>query len=171
MGTDKTSLDWHGRTLLEHMIRLLSAVAENVHVAGKGDLLDEQPGYGPIGGILTALRYSSTQNNLIVAVDLPLLTVDFLKYFKERQNRSQSSLLVCKIGSVFPLCLGIQRSLLTALDSYVADGGKSIHGFIQAAAADIIGSTELAGAGFSSDIFFNINTEIDYRRALTAYKP
>src|SRR5438034_11030300 len=80
MGQDKALLDWHGQTLLNHMVNLLRAVADQVHVVGRDHLPDHWPGLGPLSGIATGLETGLTDANLFVAVDLPHLTKDFLKY-------------------------------------------------------------------------------------------
>src|SRR5205814_1372253 len=112
MGIDKALLDWHGQSLLNHMISLLQAVADHVQVVGRDHLPDRMPGLGPLSGIATGLELSSTDANLFAAVDLPLLTQDLLKYLRSRLENSSRPLLACKIGSDFPLCLGIRRELL-----------------------------------------------------------
>src|SRR5216117_4172813 len=109
MGRDKALLDWHGRTLLDHMIGLVRTVADPVQVVGRAPLLDRLPGLGPLSGIATGLEASSTDANIFVAVDLPLLTHDLLKYLRSRIEHSSQPLLACKIGSAFPLCLGVWR--------------------------------------------------------------
>src|SRR5881394_2170013 len=83
LGRDKANLDWHGRPLLNHMVELLATVCDPVRIVGRGDLPDAIPGLGPIGGIFTALMSTATDLNLIVAVDLPLLTSHFLNDLKE----------------------------------------------------------------------------------------
>src|SRR5579871_732659 len=100
-GRDKALVSWNqpSLTLLDHMVQLLGHVCSPVRIIGRGQLMDIQSGLGPIGGINTALAHSKTPENIIVAVDLPFLTVDFLKYFKERLKESQRPLTVCKIGS------------------------------------------------------------------------
>src|SRR5215470_3369376 len=84
MGRDKALLDWHGQTLLNHMVELLRTAADPVLVVGRNPLPDRLPGLGPLSGIATALEFSSTDANLIIAVDLPHLTKDFLKYLRSR---------------------------------------------------------------------------------------
>src|SRR6185295_9787276 len=88
LGRDKATLDWHGRSLLDHMVNLMSSVCESVQVVGRGNLPDLHPGLGPIGGIFTALSSSTTDLNLIVGVDLPLLTSRFLNYLRSRSESS-----------------------------------------------------------------------------------
>src|ERR1051326_3836877 len=111
MGTDKALLDWHGRTLLDHMLELLRGVLDQVQVVGRDQLPDHLPGLGPLSGIATALKATSTDANVIVAVDLPHLTKDFIKYLRSRIETSTRPLLVCKIGSDYPLCMGVWRPI------------------------------------------------------------
>jgi molybdopterin-guanine dinucleotide biosynthesis protein A len=160
IGRDKALLEWHGQTLLEHVTALLSKAADNVQVIGRGALPDRIPGRGPLSGIATALEITSTELNLVVAVDLPLLTEEFIKYFRSRLEISSRPLLACKIGSHFPLCLGIARTLLPEVQRRLTAEDLSIHALIEDCDADIL------SAGFAASMFRNINTEEDYRAAL-----
>jgi molybdenum cofactor guanylyltransferase len=167
MGCDKALLDWHGQRLLDHMMNLLSSATDCVRVVGRGSLPDLPPsGRGPMSGIVTALEASETDANLVVAVDLPLLTGDFLKYLRSRLETTKDGILVCKIGSYFPLCLGIRRRLLPELQQRLTAGRLSIHEFIQSTEAEVIVEAELEDAGFDVAIFRNINTPEDYRSSL-----
>ena len=57
---------------LDHITQLLSTAADTVRIVGCWAFLDRIPGRRPLGGILTALAITDTEQNLIVAVDLPL---------------------------------------------------------------------------------------------------
>src|SRR5215831_1139378 len=179
LGRDKSLLPWQKGTLLEHMTRLIATVCHQVFIAGhqtpilkkKDDqisawLPDRIPGLGPLGGISTSLHASSTDQNIVVAVDLPFLTSDFLKYFKERLQRTDRLLTACKIESAYPLCLGVQTAFAARIDEYIAEGRRSVRGLVETADVEIITLEDLRRAGFSADIFANINTESDYRAAL-----
>ena len=163
MGTDKALLDWHGHTVLDHMVALLRHATDDVQVVGRDLHLDHLPGLGPLSGIATALTITSTDNNLILALDLPLLTKTFLTYFRETAEHSRRPMLACKIGSYFPLCLGIRRQLLPAVEQRLSRGELSVRGFIQDVDAEIISESELHKRGFPSSIFRNLNTPDDYR--------
>lgn len=166
MGQDKAELPWHGRTLLEHMVELLRTIANPVLVVGRTQLPDRLPGLGPLSGIATGLEASLTDANLFVAVDLPLLTNDFLIYLRHRLESTGCPILACKIGSGFPLCLGVRRSLLPDIQRRLNDGELSIRRFIEAGNAEIISELDFRNAGFDAAIFTNINTPDDYRNSL-----
>ena len=154
MGRDKALLDWHGRTLLEHMIDLLSVVTDGVHVVGRDPLPDRLPGRGPLSGIATALETSPTDANIVVAVDLPLLTQEFLKYLRAKLEISRHSLLACKMESGFPLCLGLRRGLLPQIQQRLAAGELGIRRFIETSDAEILSWPD-------ASIFKNLNTPED----------
>ena len=162
MGRDKALLDWHGVPLLSHMIDLLQNAASPVQVVGRDHLPDRVPGRGPLSGIETALTITSTDRNLIFAVDLPLLTKEFLIFFRQAAEHSKRPLLACKIGSHFPLCLGISRTMLSDVRQQLSRGDLSVHALIEGSDAEIISESQLQLQGFDSSIFRNLNTPEDY---------
>ena len=168
MGTDKAMLPWHGGTLLDHMTQTLGTVANTVRIVGSDELPDRFPDRGPIEGIATALAATATTNNLIVAVDLPYLETTFLEYFVSVMNQSETGFVRCTISDQTPLCLGIRRDLFTAIDDYIESGGRSVHGLVETLAHDTISEDQLIQAGFSADVFRNINTPDDYSQAKKA---
>ena len=162
MGRDKALLDWNGRTLLDHMTNLLCDITEQVWVVGRNQLPDRLPGLGPLSGIATALEATSTDANLIIAVDLPHLTKDFLKYLRSRTENSSYPLVACKIESAFPLCLGICRPMLPEIQRRLQARQLSVRGLIEAGHTEIIPQSQLKEAGFAPPMFHNINTPEDY---------
>jgi molybdopterin-guanine dinucleotide biosynthesis protein A len=104
-GSDKALARIGGRTVLERMCDLLTAVTGSVTVIApparysfpKMQLLaDRWPGEGPLGGILTALRATAKDSrgcewNLIVSCDMPFLSLDWLNFVIERARKTKSS--------------------------------------------------------------------------------
>ena len=157
MGQDKALLQWGGRTLLDHIIERLSAFYHPVLAVGREALPDRTPGLGPLGGVSTALQSTQTDRNLMVAVDLPLLTPEFLKLFRDRIQASSRQVVVCKIGSGYPLCFGIDRGALPLVLHRIDSGQLSIHGLIEAADSEIV-------TDFDPALFANVNTPEDWMR-------
>jgi molybdopterin-guanine dinucleotide biosynthesis protein A len=162
MGQDKATLRWGDKSLLDHMIQLLSTVATPVRVVGRDEFLDRIPGKGPLGGILTALESTKQNFNLFLAVDLPLLTPDFLRVFHSRFLDSRKPLLVCRIGGEFPLCLGVRRDLTPEVEQRVRSDNLSIRAFVQESNGEILEEDELRGLDFPLKMFANINTPQDW---------
>jgi len=166
MGRDKALLDWHGRTLISHMIHMLEAVTDEVRVVGRDPLPDRVAGRGPLSGIATALEVSSTDANLILAVDLPFLTKDFLLYFRSQIERSSRRLFACKIGSHFPLCLCARKALLPEIQRLLLSEDRKLQGWIAGSDAEILSESQLQRTGFDASMFRNLNTPDEYQRAI-----
>jgi len=111
MGRTNALLKLGDKSLLGHMIQLLSTVAAPVRVVGRGEFLDLIPQKGRLGESL--LHYSPliVDSNLFLAVDLPLLTPEFLQVFHSRFVASRKPLFACRISGEFPLCPGIRKQL------------------------------------------------------------
>jgi len=87
MGTDKALLEVNGRVLVSGAATALrDAGASNVIVIG-GDLEalrqlglvvhpDDEPGQGPLGGLLTALRLATDDIVMILACDMPAIDAE-----------------------------------------------------------------------------------------------
>jgi molybdopterin-guanine dinucleotide biosynthesis protein MobB len=90
MGRPKHLLRKEGRTWLERTIGLLQQVTESVVIAGTGcvpetlrehvRLPDVADAAGPMAGILAAMRWAPGVSWLVVACDLPDLTLDALQW-------------------------------------------------------------------------------------------
>ena len=156
MGRDKATMPWRGHTLLEHMASLLSSVYSHVQVVGRSELPDITPGMGPLGGIATALESCPVQRCLVVAIDLPFLTPEFLKLFKMRIETSLRPVIAVGIEPRYPLCLGLDRSLLPLVQRRLADNQLSIRGFVDAAVPELVHEAD-------PSIFANLNSPEDFR--------
>jgi molybdenum cofactor guanylyltransferase len=159
MGRNKALLQWHGRSLVDHMLSLLSSAFAPVQVIGDTLTPDRVQGAGPLGGIATALEITQTNKCLIVAVDLPLLTPEFLKMFKTRIETSSRHLVACKIESAYPLCLGVDQTLLGMANQRIEAGQLSVQCFIENSDAEILTDVD-------PSMFFNVNTPEDWNRLL-----
>lgn len=137
MGRNKALLPYHGRTLSE-------AVAETLHrltgqatlVGGSRDtewvrfgfVSDLYPGEGPLGGILTALRHSTSDWNLIAACDMPCLREDFLRQLLTIAEAGDADAVIPTgpSGKWEPLCAAYHRRCLQPLTDAFAQGVRKI---------------------------------------------
>ena len=78
MGRDKARLPFRGGTLSSAVANAVREAAGNAILVGNpelGGIPDLYPGEGPLGGILTVLHHTSSEWNLVVACDLPEITL------------------------------------------------------------------------------------------------
>ncbi|HEX5000263.1 MAG TPA: molybdenum cofactor guanylyltransferase [Terriglobia bacterium] len=162
MGQDKAGLPWRGKTLLDHIVDVVSTACRTVRVVGRSPLCDNHPGSGPLGGIATALAVATTPRALIIAVDMPLITPSFIQWFGARTLASTHPLVACRIGSGYPICLGIDRSLEPDARKRVEAGILAVREFIDASNPEIVPEEELEDAGFSRTLLLNVNTPADW---------
>lgn len=81
LGRDKVVLPYSGETLLARTVALASKFCREIYVSGRDPhtlgidlpwMLDDEPGMGPLGGILTGLTRLN-RPLLVLACDLPML--------------------------------------------------------------------------------------------------
>jgi molybdenum cofactor guanylyltransferase len=115
MGRNKALLPFRGGVLIESVAGIVRQAAGEAILVGDPNLYaalgftvvpDLYPGEGPLGGILTALRHSGASWNLMVACDMPDLTVDFLNDLFARAEGSGADALLPAgpSGRLEPLC-------------------------------------------------------------------
>lgn len=122
MGQDKAMLQMDGRTLLERALEVLRQVASEVRILGPREryagygvpvIEDIFPGCGPLGGIHAALSSAQTRLNLIIAVDTPFLSAEFLRFIAECAWSSGATVTTPEIaGYRQPLCSVYSREFL-----------------------------------------------------------
>lgn len=170
LGHDKALLPWppeaspdgSNETLLHHSIARLETVCATVSVcADRSDLPfagtiipDARPGSGPLGGIVAALESSTTDWNLMLAVDLPLLPVEVLRALVARVAAQQSDAIslasspqriACILpqldGLPQPLCGLYSRALLPGLRATLEAGKFKVMTALQKACAQVASSS------------------------------
>jgi molybdopterin-guanine dinucleotide biosynthesis protein A len=175
MGVDKASIEWQGRRLLQRALDLLAAVAPRVAIIGAADkfssygtvIEDHFVGRGPLAGIHAALRSPiAAECNVILAVDMPLLSEGFLRFLLEQAAASHAVATVPRTSEGWqPLCAVYRREFASLADSALRLGRNKIDPLFAEIDMRVIQENELRNFGFSPDIFRNLNTPEDLEHA------
>jgi molybdenum cofactor guanylyltransferase len=167
MGTDKAFLEYRGPTLLEHALALAGSVSPEVRIVGRREKFegyglvveDIFPGQGPLGGIHAALRSSHADLNLVIAVDMPLLSAPFLQYLIDRARDSTATATVPRTdGRWHPLCAVYRSSFVMLAEDALQAGRNKIGPLFEMTQTQALEEEELTSAGFSPSLFLNLNT-------------
>lgn len=171
MGTDKAFLDFDGRTLLERTLELARSVTADVRIVGDREKFaqfapvveDVFPGQGPLGGIHAALGSSSSDLNLMLAVDAPFISRALLQYLIRVAHHAPEATVVvpCCNGHRQPLCAIYRREFAEVAEKALIAGRNRIDVLFDMVKSRVIEEEELERAGFSTALFCNLNTPAD----------
>lgn len=174
MGADKALLEFGGKTLLEHALHTLQELTPEVRIVGSrakfasfGQVIEDIfQGQGPLGGIHAALTASATELNLILAVDLPFVQSDFLKYLVEQAQSTDALAVVPRVAGFFqPLCAAYRRDFRQEAEHSLFRGTNKIDALFEKVRTLVITEEEIVRRGFSAAQFENLNTREEFEHA------
>ena len=174
MGEDKAFLRLGGCTLLERALELARDLAGNAWIVGNaakfaafGPVIEDvYAERGPLGGIHAALTQTSTDLNLMVAVDLPFVQRNFLNYLITRAHETAAVVVVPRGGGgLQPLCAVYRRAFAEVAERSLRAGKNRIDSLFPEVKTRVIDQEELMQNGFSEVMFRNINTQEDWQEA------
>ena len=174
MGTDKAFVEFEGRTLLLGALDLARSVSSDVRVVGSREkfgpfapvLEDIFRDCGPLGGIHAALLAARAKNNVMLAVDMPFVSREFLEYLIDKARDAPDAIVVvprCD-GAWQPLCAVYRREFSTAAESALRAGRNKIDLLFDVVQTRVIDQKEWENAGFAANIFRNLNTPEELER-------
>ena len=144
MGADKGLIDYHGQAQVDWLADLLGDFCASVYVsvgpgqyrsggyASMATIVDDDPGRGPAGGLVSAWRTIPKAAWLLVAVDLPLLDRATLRTLTS--GRSAAHLATAfrhGDGTLEPLCTIWEPAARTVLEQRLKRGDASLRRLLE----------------------------------------
>jgi molybdopterin-guanine dinucleotide biosynthesis protein A len=172
MGSEKSLLQVSKISLIESSINLLEQHCSDIIISTNNPQLynnfryrkisDRITGRGPLEGIAAALEWSSTEINFVLAVDMPGVTADFIKFIISRTKGYRAVIPVSENNIIQPLCGVYTTSMLSEIDTLLLNGKSAA-----AAITDLPGVLKIKvdkyTPGYSGKMFANLNTPSDLR--------
>lgn len=172
MGRDKTSLVYHGKPQILHTWELLRSVGIEAFVSCRADqsesegfqglpqIHDRFLGFGPMGGILSALLSHRDSAFLVLACDLPFLDAESISNLIAARDTS-------KIATAYlghenlpePLCAIYEPAAYAALLGFLGQG-------IHCPRKSLIRSDICAVVPASAHTLANVNRPEEYEEAV-----
>ena len=168
MGRDKAFLEFRGQSLLAKSLSLAQSLVTDVRIVGPASKFssfgpvveDTFPDRGPLGGIHAALTSSSTDLNLVLAVDMPFLTAEFLVYLANCARSNDAVITIPRTADGWqPLCAVYRRAFAPAAEAALKSGENKIDRLFPSIILNIITGDDLAP--FPPNQFQNLNTPKD----------
>jgi molybdopterin-guanine dinucleotide biosynthesis protein A len=175
MGQDKALLELGGVPMLLRTWRLVKPLVTRLTVVGPPDrysrfgfavVSDDQPGLGPLGGIATALRLTTTSWFLLVGCDLPFLSRDWLRFLIERGIASEAGAVIpISARGPEPLCAMFNERLAGPVAQSLALGVRKVTDGFRDMTIELIRESESKPFDPDDNLFNNMNSPEDYAAA------
>lgn len=178
MGKDKAFLELGDRTLLARALDLAGSVAGDVRIVGDAgqfaafgpvveDIYHES---GPLGGIHAALVSTTTELNLMLAVDLPFLEPKFLKFLMSQAQESGAMVTLARAGGGWqPLCAVYRQRFAEIAERSLRQQRNKIDALFPEVETRVLSEEELQKSGFSPEMFRNLNTPEQWEQAKSGW--
>jgi molybdopterin-guanine dinucleotide biosynthesis protein A len=172
MRTDKALLDYHGQPQVRWAFGLLTKFCTATFVsvrpdqrddpsrAGLAQIVDRQPGIGPIAGISAALLEHPQAAWLVLACDLPFLTGSTLQHLVAQRDprKVATAYRSAHDGLPEPLCAIWEPAAREPLLAYIASGKQCPRKFLINADTALLDLPERAALD-------NVNTREEFESA------
>lgn len=179
MGFDKQMLMEDGRRLLEKVIETLrEEFSDIIVITAKPELYegmgvrlfqDTYQDKGPLAGIHAALSHASSQYVYLLACDMPVVNLPFVRYMKERIRETRADICACKMNErMETFNTFYSRSLLPDVTHRLETGNNSLFRFIYGNETCVIEQEDAARFDNGLTMFTNINTRSEYEKYLGA---
>lgn len=169
MGTNKALLAFQDKPLLLHMIKRIEPFCDKVAISGQNSeyanfevemVPDLYPDCGPIAGIFSALKYTGSDWNLLVSVDVPFVNDELFLYLIS--NIGEYDCIVPQHTSgVEPLIALYNRRTLPVIEEMISSGDYRLTNLLSKLNTSYLDCNELIKK--QPRLFMNINCQEDYQ--------
>jgi molybdopterin-guanine dinucleotide biosynthesis protein A len=167
LGTDKALLKLDGKWLLVRILQALSSLSDELLVVGGEQaklahlqvsiVSDAYPGLGPLAGIYAGLKAMRHERGLVVACDMPLLSLELLRYMILLSN--DFDVVIPRIGrELEPLHAIYSSACVRPIAEELERGCLRVIGFFSQVRVRYVDQEEIDAFDPRHLSFFNINT-------------
>ena len=177
LNKSKDQMKLAGRPLIDWVISTLTSLdnltKEDIIIVGSKEkysnfkrvFKDIFPQKGPLGGIFSGLKVSTSQYNLLVGCDMPFIEVKLLQYMIENINTYDIVIPCYGKGLIEPLCAIYSKSCLEVIERNIKAGVLSVREIFPYLKVKFIKEEEIKKFDAGLYSFFNINFKRDFTKA------
>ena len=171
MGKEKGVCKLHNKSLIEYGVGALGKVIENIILGtdksefeylGYPMVKDEFVGIGPLSGIYSCLKASTTDDNFILSCDMPLVTEELIRFIINNKEKYDA---VIPMFNNFPepLCAYYHKNIVPEIEKSIEDGVYKIQEVAKGLNTKYL-NIDPSVDFFDDHLFYNINTpdELNY---------
>ena len=168
MGRNKALIELEGQPLIARVVQALRPLADDILIVANDPqplsflnlpiIPDITPGYGPLMGLYSGLKGASGELAVMVAVDMPFLTPDFLRFLLALAP-DHDVVIPEAGGRLHPLCAVYRRTTcLPAIEQVIARGQRRLIAFHPLVRVRRVGEDALRAISPDLLALANVNT-------------
>lgn len=170
-GRDKSQAIFKGYTLLKKAIRIIEPLVQTILISSNNPqhksysypvVEDCIKNIGPLGGILSSLKESQTERNLILSVDMPMMSSNYLKYLIDKSERNAITIGADTNDQIHPLCGIYKLEIIPYIEANIIKEQYSLYNLINSIPNTRVVEAPVKSFFYTDQIFKNINTAEDY---------
>ncbi len=172
MGKDKTELNYHGKSQLEHTVRLLEnnllttyvSVATDQQLENFEIIQDKFVNLGSFGAICSAFQHDPNKAWLVLATDLPFVDNNLIKLLLQHRNPQKIATAIKGKSKQFvePLITIYEPKAYPVLLSYLAQG--------YSCPRKVLINSDVEIVEVDDNLIMNINTPEEFQNAINDLK-
>jgi len=174
MGKDKGLCDFRGKELVSYAIETLRPLCGNLMISANyypekyaaynlPVIADDIKNIGPMGGILTCLKRSQTQHNLVLSCDTPFVTQALFQQLIDAVQKDQVVAPAHHTFLVEPLSAYYNTNVIGDMEQAVNEGNYKMLDFIKTVRFKTIQVEQQPY--FTEYLFLNLNSPGDLDKA------
>ncbi len=173
LGQDKGLASINGVPLIFFPLQTVKALTELVHIIGPPRryrrlgypvIADCGTSVGPLSGLFTALKNSSTSLSIILACDMPRVPPALLQILRLRIQDADAAMVRRLDGTVEPLCAIYSKKCLPQIESSLSSTNFSLRKLMDRLQVYFLDEAEFETLNITGPIFENINTPTQLHR-------
>jgi molybdenum cofactor guanylyltransferase len=132
MGSDKGFVMYKNKAFIQHIIEAIQPLVNEIIIVSNdpdydifklkrvSDLIEDA---GPLAGVYSGLHHTTTENNLVVSCDVPLINTETLKKLTEQINDENDVIQLESMGKTMPL-IAMYKKRSKDICSILLQGGE-----------------------------------------------
>jgi molybdopterin-guanine dinucleotide biosynthesis protein A len=167
LGTEKGLAMFGGRPLVIYSIKALEPLCGKILLSvnheidqykkfGLEIIQDEMQGIGPMAGLLSCLKRSQTQHNLVLSCDIPFVETELLDFLLSQIENYQAVVPVHGEEFMEPLCAYYNTNIISQLEEFIKEGNYTMRDFLKLIKLKTIEIDESLSF-FNEQLFYNVN--------------
>jgi molybdopterin-guanine dinucleotide biosynthesis protein A len=173
MGKEKGLVDFQAKPLISYAIEVLKPISDSIIIGANNELEtykkfgyhmveDEVKGVGPIGGLLSTLKYSSGERNFVISCDMPFINSELLNFLFQNLQDLDVVVAMHDVDKIEPLCGVYSKRIIPVIQTAIENGQyKLLDLFDKVHFKPVM--IDKALPFYSDNLFYNINRPEDIK--------